>query len=166
MASKTIKENIMRYFSEVVGNGNLEPINDLVHPQAKDLSGEWPDGREGFRQHISWFHSAFDISNITVERIITDGKYAAVYWRVKGRHIGDAFGLEPSGKQIENSAISTLRFLDGKIFEYEVMFDMLFFLCKLVTWEPGQNISTTDMPKNNHACNIILNNYRTNPHCI
>jgi predicted ester cyclase len=131
MATKTIKENIMRYFNDVVGKGDLVSIDDLVHPEARDMSGEWPNGREGFRRHISWFHSSFDISNITVERIITDGEYAVVYWNVKGRHIGHAFGVEPSGKEIENSAISTLGFLDGKIFEYQVMFDMMNFFVQV-----------------------------------
>lgn len=130
MAANVITDNVMRYFNDVVGNGDLELINELVHPQAKDLSGDWPAGREGFRQHMSSFHSAFDITSVTVDRIITDGKHAAVYWRVKGRHIGRAFGIEPGGKEIENSAISTLRFLDGKISEYKVMFDMLNFLAQ------------------------------------
>jgi predicted ester cyclase len=95
------------------------------------LSGEWSDGKEGFREHISWFHSAFDISNLDIERIITDEEHAVVYWRVEGRHIGPAFGIEPSGKEIKNSAISTLRFLDGKIFEYEVLFDMMNFFVQV-----------------------------------
>ena len=131
MATQTNKENAICYFNDVVGKGNLEPINDLVHPEAKDLSGEWSTGKEGFREHISWFHSSFDVSNIEIERLIADEEYAVIYWRVKGRHIGPAFGIEPSGKKIENTAISILRFREGKIIEYEVMFDMMNFLIQV-----------------------------------
>jgi predicted ester cyclase len=131
MATDIIRDSAIRYFNDVVGKGDLEPINDLVHSEAKDLSGKWSDGKEGFREHISWFHSAFEISNLDIERIITDEEYAVVYWRVKGRHIGLAFGISPSGKEIENSAISTLRFLDGKIFAYEVLFDMMNFFVQV-----------------------------------
>lgn len=128
MVAKTIKDNAIRYFNDVVGKGNLELIDDLVHPEAEDLSGEWSTGKEGFREHISWFHSAFDISNVDIERLITDEEYAVVYWRVKGHHIGPAFGIEPTGKEIANSAISILRFLEGKIITYDVRFDMMNFL--------------------------------------
>lgn len=127
MAANIIKDCAIRFFNEVVYKGDLERINDLVHSKAKDLSGEWSDGKEGFREHFSQWHSAFDISDLEIERVIADEEYAVIYWRVKGRHIGPAFGIEPSGKEIENSAISTLRFLDGKIFEYEVLFDMVNF---------------------------------------
>jgi predicted ester cyclase len=131
MATDTIKDSATRYFYDVVGKGELELIDDLVHPEAKDLSGQWSTGKEGFREHIAWFHSAFEIHKLDIERIIADDEYAVVYWRVKGRHIGPAYGVEPSGKEIENTAISTLRFLDGKISEYEVMFNMLSIFVQL-----------------------------------
>ncbi|MFO7546679.1 MAG: ester cyclase [Trueperaceae bacterium] len=131
MATHGIKDKAVRYFNEVVGKGDLEPIDELVHSEAKDLSGIWSDGKEGFREHISWFHSAFDVSSLDIERVITDGEHAVVYWRVKGRHVGPAFGVEPSGKEIENTAISTLRFQDGRIIEYEVSFDLMNFFVQV-----------------------------------
>lgn len=118
MSTHAIKDVAIRYFHDVVARGDLGAIDDLVHPEAKDASVRWSDGREGFREHISWFRSAFDISNLDVERIIADEEYAVVYWRLRGRHVGPAFGIEASGKEIENSAISTLRFRDGSIVEY------------------------------------------------
>jgi len=126
----TNRDIAVRYFNEVVGAGNLELIEELVHPDAQDLSGEWSKGREGFREHISWFHSSFELE-IAIDRIIADEEYVVVYWRVKGRHIGPAFGIEPSGKVVENSAISTLRFRDELIVEYEVLFNMMKFFVQL-----------------------------------
>jgi len=130
MSEDNNRESAIRYFNDVVGAGNLELIEELVHPEAQDLSGEWPKGQEGFREHISWFHSAFELE-IAIDRVIADEEYAVVYWRVKGRHVGPAFGIEPSGKVIENSAISTMRFRDGQIIEYEVMFNMFNFFIQL-----------------------------------
>ncbi|MEA3438644.1 MAG: ester cyclase [Chloroflexota bacterium] len=124
MSVDTNRDTAVRYFNEVVGAGNLELIEELVHPEAQDLSGEWPAGREGFREHISWFHSSFELE-ITIDRVIAGEEYAVVYWTVRGRHVGLAFGIEPSGKVVENSAISTMRFRDGLIVEYEVMFNMI-----------------------------------------
>jgi hypothetical protein len=49
MAANIIKDRAIRYFDDVVGRGDLEPIDDFVHPDAKDLSREWSDGKEGFR---------------------------------------------------------------------------------------------------------------------
>jgi predicted ester cyclase len=124
MSADINKDIAVRYFGEVVGGGKLELIEELVHPDARDLTGEWSKGREGFREHISWFHSSFELE-IAIDRVIADEEYVVVYWRVMGRHIGTAFGIEPSGKVIENSAISTLRFRDGLIVEYEVLFNMM-----------------------------------------
>jgi len=124
MSVDTNRASAIRYLNDVVGTGNLELIEELVHPEAQDSSGEWSKGREGFREHISWFRSSFELE-ITIDRVIADEEYAVVYWRVKGRHIGPAFGIEPSGKVVENSAISSMRFRDGLIVEYEVMFNII-----------------------------------------
>ena len=124
MSVDTNRTSAIRYFNDVIGTGNLELIEELVHPEAQDLSGEWSKGREGFREHISWFRSSFELE-ITIDRVIADEEYAVVYWRVKGRHVGSVFGIEPSGKVVENSAISSMRFRDGLIVEYEVMFNMI-----------------------------------------
>jgi predicted ester cyclase len=126
MSAKRNKEIAFKYFEEVVGKANIDLLNELVHPKAQDRSGEWPPGREGFQEHITWFHSAFDLQ-VEVDRVIADMEYAAVYWRVQGLHIGPAFGIKETGKYINNSAISTLRFKDGCIIEYQVLFDMLRF---------------------------------------
>ncbi|MEA3376526.1 MAG: ester cyclase [Chloroflexota bacterium] len=127
----------IRYLNDVVGGGNLALIDELVHPEAQDLSGPWPKGREGFREHVSSFRSAFD-PKVSIERVIADGEYAAVYWMGKGRHVGRAFGIGPTGRPVENDFISTLRFRDGMIVQCEVLFDMLRFLVQvgcLGPWE-------------------------------
>jgi predicted ester cyclase len=130
MSADRNKEIALRYFTEVVGKANLDLIDELVHPQGQDRAGEWPPGPEGFREHIDWFHSAFDLS-IEVDRVIADEEHAVVYWRVQGLHVGPAFGVKATGKQIKNSAISTIIFRDGLIFEYEVLFDLLRFLIQV-----------------------------------
>jgi ketosteroid isomerase-like protein len=127
----------IRFFDAIVGRGKLALIDELVHPEAQDLSGPWSEGREGFYEHISWFRMAFE-PEITVERVVADEEYAVVHWRAKGRHVGPAFGIDPTGRPIENSMVSTMRFQDGMIASYEVMFDMLKFLVQvgcLGPWE-------------------------------
>ena len=124
------RASAIRYFNDVIDGGNLALIEELVHPEAQDLSGPWPKGREGFREHISWFRMAFE-PEITIERVVAEGEYAVVHWQAKGRHVGPAFGIEATGRPVENSMISTLRFQDGMITEYEVMFDMLKFLVQV-----------------------------------
>jgi predicted ester cyclase len=130
MSIDTNRDTAIRYFNDVVGAGNLELIDELVQPEAQDLTDEWQIGQEGFRDHISWFHSAFDLK-IEIDRVLADNEYVVVYWRVKGHHIGRAFGIEPTGKLIENSAISTMRFRDGLILEYEVLFNMINLFAQL-----------------------------------
>jgi len=128
----------IRYVDEVIGGGNLALIDELVHPEGQDLSGPWPPGREGFRQHIASFRSAFD-PRVAIERVIADETHAAVYWVGKGRHVGPAFSIEPTGVAVENDFISTLRFRDGLIVAYEVMVDMLRLLVQLGTLGPWES---------------------------
>jgi predicted ester cyclase len=135
MSVQSNRELAIRYVDEVIGEGNLVLIDELVHPEAQDLSGPWPPGPRGFREHIAGFRSAFE-PEIAVERVIADETYAAVYWRAEGRHVGAAFGIEPTGRAVENSFISTLRFRDGMILHYEVMVDMLTFLVQVGTLGP------------------------------
>ena len=71
MSVDTNRDSAVRYFNDVVGAGNLKLIEELVHPEAQDLSGEWSKGREGFREHISWFHSSFE-PEIAIDRVIAD----------------------------------------------------------------------------------------------
>jgi ketosteroid isomerase-like protein len=120
----------IRYLNNVVGGGNLALIEELVHPEAQDLSGQWSKGREGFYEHISAFRMAFE-PEIAIERVVADEEYAVVHWKAKGRHVGPAFGIEPTGRPVENSFTSTLRFREGMIVEYEVMYDMLNFLVQV-----------------------------------
>ena len=127
MSAERNRELALQYFTEVVGKANLDLIDELVHPQAQDRAGEWSPGPEGFREHIAWFHSAFDL-RIEVDRVIADEEFAVVYWTVQGTHIGPAFGLEATGKYIKNTAISTLRFQENQIIEYQVLFDMMSLL--------------------------------------
>lgn len=137
MSADRNKALALRYFNEVVGKADLDLIDELVHPEAQDRAGEWPPGPAGFREHIIWFHSAFDLG-IEVDRVIADEEYAVVYWTVQGEHIGPAFGLEATGKYIKNTAISTLRFQENRIIEYQVLFDMMSFFIQagsLGSWE-------------------------------
>jgi predicted ester cyclase len=128
----------IRYFNDVVDGGNLALIEELVHPEARDLSGPWSKGRDGFCEHVSWFRMAFE-PEITIERVIADEDYAVVHWNAKGHHVGSAFGIEATGRTVENSMISTLRFQDDMIVEYEVMFDMLKFVIQVGCLGPWAN---------------------------
>ena len=128
----------VRYLNDVVGGGQMALIDELVHPEAQDLSGPWSKGRAGFREHILSFRSAFH-PQVSIQRVIADEEYTAVYWMGKGRHVGRAFGIEPTGKRVENDFISTLRFRDGMIVQYEVMVDMLRLLVQLECLGPWES---------------------------
>jgi ketosteroid isomerase-like protein len=135
MSADSNRNLAIRYVRDVIGEGNLARIDALVHPEARDLSGPWSEGRQGFREHIAGFRHAFEPA-VTIERVVADEEYAVVYWEAKGRHVARAFGIEPTGKPVENSFISTLRFREGRIVEYHVMVDMLRFLIQVGTLGP------------------------------
>jgi predicted ester cyclase len=138
MSVNSIRDVAVRYLEQVFGRGDLALIEELVHPDAQDLSGPWSKGREGFHEHISWFRTAFE-PEITIERVVADDEYVVLQWKAEGRHIGPAFGVEATGRPVENSMISAMCFQEGMIIEYEVMFDMLTFLVQVGCLGPWQS---------------------------
>lgn len=63
-------------------------------------------------------------ARFSVERIIADGKVAAVQWRVAGTFTGGTFqGLEPTGRRVDLRGTDCLDIEDGKIVHNTGVFD-------------------------------------------
>lgn len=81
-------------------NGRLELIDEVFASQVRDhnpLPDQAP-GRDGQRQVIELFRSAFPDLFVTAHDVIVSGQSAAVRWSASGTHRGEVLGVAPTGR--------------------------------------------------------------------
>jgi steroid delta-isomerase-like uncharacterized protein len=131
---------ISRSFCEALGNGDLDTMmqslasNVVVH----GLPG-LPPGREAFKGVVAMFLVAFPDAKITVEDQIAEGDTVVTRYTFCGTHQGELQGIEPTGKQVTFTGITTDCIAGGKIAEHRDIFDQLGMLQQLgAIPTPGQ----------------------------
>ena len=109
-----------RFYDEVVGQGKIELIDELVDPNViehDEFPGQAP-GREGVKEVFVMFRTAFPDLQFTVEDMIAEGDKLVTRLTMRGTHRGQFQDLAPTGKQISVTGIDILRFADGKLIEH------------------------------------------------
>ena len=123
----------LRLIDEVLNAHSLARFDDLYDPNY--VSHALPPGfspdREGMRQYHSQYFQAFPDMDITVDGMLAEGDWVAVYYTGTGTHQGELMGIPPTGKQVSASAILSLRIVDGKIVEDRLDGDKLVLLQQL-----------------------------------
>lgn len=126
-------EAVVRCWTENVWNGRLDLIDEVFASQVRDhnpLPGQAP-GRDGQRQVIELFRSAFPDLFVTAHDVIVSGQSAAVRWSASGTHRGEVLGVAPTGRQVTLRGIDIVRVDDGRITERWGEFDALGLLTQL-----------------------------------
>lgn len=110
------KALIQRY-AEIWNTANLAIADEIISPR---FTGSFPglmefQGVDGFKERFTTMHTAFPDGQYTLEEMITEGDTVVVRWTIRGTHTGQFDTLEPTGKQVEWSAIVIYRIAEGKI---------------------------------------------------
>ncbi len=114
--NKTIAE---RFNEDVWGKGDEAALEELFAPDFIDhaaLPGQSPD-REGHKQTLAAFRSAFPDLNVTTEDIIAEGDKVVSRWTARGTHRGELLGIDPTGNEVTFTGIDVLRIAEGKVVE-------------------------------------------------
>ena len=110
-----------RFYTEVIGEGNLAIIDELVSDDFVDhnpLPGQ-PPGKDGVRYFVNMMRSAFpDLRVKTKEPSLVDGNLEAHYVVLAGTHQGELMGVAPTGRAVEFSGVEIVRVDGGKVVEY------------------------------------------------
>src|SRR5215510_14714086 len=86
------KAHSRRYFQEIVSEGNLEAIPDLVAPNIIFRGPYTPEpiqGMAAFKELIAMLHAAFADLRITEEDMVVEGETVATRWTASGTHKGE-----------------------------------------------------------------------------
>ena len=115
----TNKQIVRRFSDELWGQGNLAVADDVL---AMDLIEHNPlpgqgAGREGHKQVVALFRSAFPDLQVTTEDVLEEEDRVALRWKAEGTHHGDLMGLAPTGKRVTLTGIEILRVSGDKIVE-------------------------------------------------
>jgi predicted ester cyclase len=114
-------EAILERLFEDVWNGERPATADeLVHERYlihdRDLAEELR-GPELYRALASGTREAFPDATFAIEDVVAAGDEVALRWTMTGTHEGPAFGVEPTGRTVELSAVEIDRFEDGLLVE-------------------------------------------------
>ena len=112
---------IFRRFYERAWNlGDLAVIDELLAPdfvnhEVKDASASH---RDLYKQAVIESRTAFPDWSLIIDNLIAEGNQVAAHWRATGTHTGQAWGTEPSGRQLEMAGITIVRVANGKITDF------------------------------------------------
>jgi predicted ester cyclase len=101
------------WFEGLWSKGDLQIADEIVHPQ---YAPEWihidKQGPEQVKHEVRYFRSIFpDLDYQIVEMIAVEGK-VWVRYKARGTQQGNAWGFEPTGKQVEFEGVTILS-IDG-----------------------------------------------------
>jgi steroid delta-isomerase-like uncharacterized protein len=131
-----------RFNEDVWGTGDETALEQLFAPDFVDhgaLPGQTPD-REGHKQTLAEFRSAFPDLSVTTEDIVAEGDKVVSRWTARGTHQGELMGISPTSKEVTITGIDVLRVAQGKVVERWAEYDSLGMIQQLgVVPEPGQS---------------------------
>jgi predicted ester cyclase len=124
---------IRRILEEAFNEGNLAVIDELVTPDSVTRSADWgiPSGREGWKQLIATFRTAFPDLCCTIEdEIQMEGRYAA-HWTIRGTLEGMLLGNRPTGRTVLVEGMVFAHVAKGRVAEYRILVDRFGMLQQL-----------------------------------
>ncbi len=163
MADETIRNKYiaMRYFKEIMTDGNLATLYELIAPDFVFTLPTHPEpyrGPDGFKELVTMLHSCFPDFYIHPQDIVAFGDTVVTRWLGGGTHLGAAIhtvagDIPASGRTFEIDGISWQRMANGQIVETHGnedtvgMFSQLGILptSPLLAENPEQNLKTTHL---------------------
>jgi steroid delta-isomerase-like uncharacterized protein len=88
-------------------------------------------GRDGFREFVTMYLTAFPDGAITVDHQIAEGDIVATRWTARGTNTSDLLGIPATGKQVTIEGISYSRITEDKLRESWIIWDTLSMLQQL-----------------------------------
>ena len=118
-AEEKNKALVRCYFEEAWRKGNVTAVDEYVAADYVDHSipSGLPPGREGLKQAITTYHTAFPDVKGTIDDIFAEGEMVAFRWTSRGTHLGEWLGIPPTGNHVTTTGITVYRIAGGKVVE-------------------------------------------------
>ena len=116
------KELVRKIVEEMFNKGKLDVAPEIFARDFVDRGHESiankADGPDGFASFVKAVREALPDINATIQAMVAEGDYVAMWNTATGTHRGELFGMPPSGKQFSMKDFHFFRFQDGKIVEH------------------------------------------------
>lgn len=124
-------QTVLRLYEEVGHEGRLELLDEIAWPDHVEHNPfpQQSQGVEGLKQRISMVRAAFN-PRFTIEHVIAQGDKVAVMWTNHGTHVGNWFGLPPTGKRVTAHGVDIHLLRDGRLAEHWDVVDGSDFLAQ------------------------------------
>ena len=133
MSTDRIDSLIRRMFDTAFNQGALAAVDELVAPAGVAHTPTWgmPVNREGLKQFIAMFRSAFPDLHCTIEDEISVGDKVAAHWTMRGTNTGLFLGNPPTSRPIVAQGMIFARIENGRIVEHWTLLDQMGILQQL-----------------------------------
>ena len=128
---------VVREALEALNSGDISRVHEFISPQFNHESQMDPvrsklRGPEEFIDTVKNLRSAFANLHYEEQETIASGDKVISILNVTGKHLGNFFGIPPTGKDISYRAVHVHRIgNDGKIVEHKAIRDDLTFMVQL-----------------------------------
>jgi len=122
------KSIVDRYFNEIMNQGSLKAIDELMAPNFAFHIPTLPDpvrGPEGMKQFVTGLRNGFPDAKFTPEYLIADGPRIAARYKMTGTHQGRFLGAPASGNFVKDAGTDLFHLRGGRIVTVWVAEDAL-----------------------------------------
>jgi steroid delta-isomerase-like uncharacterized protein len=127
-----------RYYAELMSNGRLEFVDEMMAPEFEFTNPTHPEPYRGadFKNLVSMLRGAFPDLKFTVEHLVAEGDTVVGHWTARGTHTGTPLHtlsgeIPAKGNPFVIDGISWLRFQNGKFVEARINEDTLGLLMQI-----------------------------------
>lgn len=121
------RKQVVAELYRVYETGDLQELDDIV---SLDLVDQNPvpgqlQGLSGYKQVVARFRAAFPNGSLEPDDLLADDDKVVARVTLRGTHVSEFYGAEPSGEDVIANGVETFRFANGVIVEMWSMFTPL-----------------------------------------
>ena len=140
MASPSSSADVATAIFEALQRRDLDAVRRLQHDETVSYFVELGVSRDGqgVRAFFEELFAAIPDGSPTPERILADGDYAVVQWRVAGTFSGGPFhGIHATGGRVELRGVDVMHIVDGRLLDNTIYTDGLSFVRQIGLLSPA-----------------------------
>ena len=112
---------IRRYFEEIWNQGRLEVLDEIISPKYVNHSPGIPNppaGPDGLKPIVIAIREAFPDLHYEILNLVPARNQVAAHVLMQGTHLGDFFGIAPTGNKINVAQMQIERIDGNQIIEH------------------------------------------------
>jgi predicted ester cyclase len=120
MSTDFNKNIVRRLMEEDISQGNLAVADEIIDPGFFDHTNPpgMQHGIEGHKAIVTLFRASFPDLQWQIDHMLAVDDKVVIRTTMRGTHVGEFFGIPPTGRQVIVSGIHVLRLASGKVVEH------------------------------------------------